>query len=80
MQIVSQPNGAAGGPAFGGILQNTPRERERERERDLLGNNVHDGGVSVVVSNNRCGVLEDSWNAEGKDARVEGVGYDITHI
>jgi len=28
-----------------GCATRTPGERERERERDLLGNNVHDGGV-----------------------------------
>jgi len=35
-----------GNPAVGGGFPGvTEREREREREGDLLGNNVHDGGV-----------------------------------
>ena len=37
------------GPQDQALLAEVERERERERERDLLGNNVHVGGVQEVV-------------------------------
>ena len=48
-------------------------ERERERERDLLGNNVHDGGVQGAERERReGGDRERGGQGEWGQARQEG--------